>query len=202
MSFNTNCTFDCSDLCPLWAIKMSKSPNIVTCQCYNKCPKLIYVCLQCGERGTYRQWPGNHIKSIRAHRLLEGRIIQLNIVNLQQFLNVASRKRNESNTHQPAIYTSFIPAMESDFCTVIDNSSSSDSRNEIMLDNCFCKRNPPYGLAEPPEQTQKRVRFSDDYCQEMFLDSICVDPSTNPLTMQNKLMRFILFYCYSGSDED
>ena len=203
MSFNTNITFDCPDLCPLWAIKMSKSPNIVTCQCYNDCgQKLIYVCLQCGNRGTSKYWPGNNLKSTRAHQLLDGQIIQLNIVNLQQFLNKESRKRNESNTHQPAISTSFIPAMESDFCTVIDDSSSSDSRNEIMLDNCFCKRNPPYRIAELPEQTQKRVRFSDDYCQEMFLDSIWGDPSTNPLTMQNKLMRFILSYCYSGSDED
>ena len=92
--------------------------------------------------------------------------------------------------------------MESDFCTVIDDSSSSDSCNEIMLDNCFYKRIPPFGLVELPEQTQKRVRFSDDYCQEMFLDSIRVDPSTNPLTMQNELMRFILSNCYSGSDED
>ena len=157
MSFNTNITFDCPDLCPLWAIKMSKSPNIVTCQCYNKCPKLIYVCLQCGDRGKKRQWPGNHIKSIRAHRLLDGQTIQLNIINLQQFLNKVSRKRNESNSHQPAISSSFIPAMESDFCTVIDNSSSSHSPNEIMLDSCICNSHPPYKLSKLSEPTWKRV---------------------------------------------
>ena len=203
MSFNTNITFGCPDLCPLWAIKMSKSRNIVRCECYNECgQKSIYVCLQCGDRGNYPQWGGNHLKSTRAHQLLEGQINPLNIINLQQFLNEESRERNKSNTHQPAFFASFIPAMESDFCTVIDDSSSSDSQNEIMLDSCICNSHPHYGLAELPEPTQKRVRFSDDYCQEMFLDSICVDLSTNPLTMQNKLMRFILSNCYSGSDKD
>ena len=203
MSFNTNITFDCSYLCPLWAIKMSKSRNIVRCECYNKCgQKSIYVCLQCGDCGNYRQWGGNHLKSTRAHQLLDGQINPLNIINLQRFLNEESRERNESNTHQPAFFTSFIPAMESDFCTVIDDSSSTDSHNESMFDNCIRNSHPHYGLAELPEQTQKRVRFSDDYCQEMFLDSICVDLSTNPLTMQNELMRFILSYCYSGSDKD
>ena len=158
MSFNTNITFDCSYLCPLWAIKMSKSRNIVRCECYNKCgQKSIYVCLQCGDRGNYPQWGGNHLKSTRAHQLLDCQINPLNIVNLQQFLNKESRKRNESNTHQPAIFTSFIPAMESDFCTVIDNSSSTDSRNESMFDNCIRNSHPHYGLAELPEQTQKHV---------------------------------------------
>ena len=158
MLFNINITFDCPNLCPLWAIKMSKSRNIVWCECKDNCgQKSIYVCLQCGNHGTYCQWPGNYLKSTRAHQLLDGKIIQLNIRNLTQFFNVESRKRNNSNTHQPAISASFIPAMESNICTVIDNSSSSDSCNEIMLDNCFCNSHPPYGLAKLPEQTQKRV---------------------------------------------
>ena len=158
VSLNTNITFDCPNLYPLWAIKVSKARNIVWCECKGNCgQKSIYVCLQCGNRGTYRQWPGNHLKSIRAHQLLDGKIIQLNIINLQQFLNKESRKRNKSNTHQPTISTSFIPAMESNFCTVIEDSSSSNSRNEIMLDNCFCNSHPPYKLSKLPEPTQKRV---------------------------------------------
>ena len=158
MSFITKITFDCPNLCLLWAVKVTKARNIVWCKCKSKCGrKSIYVCLQCGNCGTDKYWPGNHLKSTRAHQLLDGQIIQLNIINLQRFLNEESRNRNESNTHQPAISTSFIPAMESDFCTVIDNSSSSDSCNEIMLDNCYCNSHPPYKLSKLPEPTQKRV---------------------------------------------
>jgi len=141
MSFNTNITFDCPNLCPLWAIKVNKTGSIVRCECYGNCSqKSIYVCLQCGNRGTDRYWPGNHLKSTRAHQLMDGQIIQLNIINLKQFHNVESRKRNgaslDSNTLQPAISTNFIPAMESDFCTVIDNSSSpqkSSGAQKIMI---------------------------------------------------------------------
>ena len=137
MSFNTNITFDCPNLCPLWAVKFSKARNIVQCKCKSKCGRnSIYVCLQCGKRGTDKYWPENHLKSTRAHQLLDGKIIQLNIINLQRFLINESRKRKDSNTHQHAISTSFVPGMESNFCTVIDNSSSpqkSSGAQKIMI---------------------------------------------------------------------